>query len=878
MPRPTGFTVSRTSNSTGSIQLDSLISGYQWQSTQPNVPGAVTDLTYSFIKPNSSYFATAYSSTNEYNAVYSLTYGQQIGVADALATWSAVANITFTMTRDNVLGVGDLRFGGFSLMDPKIAAWAYLPDDTPKGGDVWIGPATDNPMPVKGSYDFLTFVHEIGHAIGLKHPFEASPGNGTILAPAMDDVRYTVMSYNDSYSYQPTTPMLLDIMTIQNMYGANTLWQSGNNVYQWASDQSVFETIWDTGGYDVIDASNQLAAVRINLNEGQFSQIGQAFLNLDTLTAFNEGLTIAYGTKIETAIGSAFNDTLIGNDLNNSLDGGAGADTMDGGAGNDTYYVDNINDVVIERGTSLTEIDTVNASVSFTLGANIENLNLLNYDNINGIGNDRNNVITGNAGNNILDGGTGADTLIGGAGNDTYLVDNYGDVIVESSNFLFEIDTVQSSVNWALGANLENLTLIGTGNIAGNGNALNNVLIGNDGNNELNGLGGLDTMIGGKGNDAYVLDQSGELALVQEKANEGVDTLYIGYAATFRTGTIDLSSNTLQNFENVTLNGAGQFTVIGNDQNNTLLGNADANTLQGGAGDDILDGRAGADTLIGGTGNDTYVVDNYGDVITETSTLPGEIDTVRSSVNWVLGANLENLTLTGTGNIAGSGNAQDNVLIGNDGNNELNGMAGLDTMIGGKGNDAYLLDQTAELALVQELANEGTDTLYIMYGSTPQTETVDLSIGNLLNVENVKLLGLGQFTLTGNNLNNTLTGNINANILDGGFGADTLTGGGGADIFKFGAVNEMGIGANRDVITDFSSLQGDKIDLTHFDANLLTAGFNGFTFIDGNDFTAAGQVRFSDHILSGNVSGGPGADFEIQLVGVNSLSANDLVA
>ena len=878
MPRPTGFTVSRTSNSTGSIQLDSLISGYQWQSTQPNVPGAVTDLTYSFIKPNSSYFATAYSSTNEYNAVYSLTYGQQIGVADALATWSAVANITFTMTRDNVLGVGDLRFGGFSLMDPKIAAWAYLPDDTPKGGDVWIGPATDNPMPVKGSYDFLTFVHEIGHAIGLKHPFEASPGNGTILAPAMDDVRYTVMSYNDSYSYQPTTPMLLDIMTIQNMYGANTLWQSGNNVYQWASDQSVFETIWDTGGYDVIDASNQLAAVRINLNEGQFSQIGQAFLNLDTLTAFNEGLTIAYGTKIETAIGSAFNDTLIGNDLNNSLDGGSGADTMDGGAGNDNYYVDNINDVVIERGTSLTEIDTVNASVSFTLGANIENLNLLNYDNINGIGNDRNNVITGNAGNNILDGGTGADTLIGGAGNDTYLVDNYGDVIVESSNFLFEIDTVQSSVNWALGANLENLTLIGTGNIAGNGNALNNVLIGNDGNNELNGLGGLDIMIGGKGNDAYVLDQAGELALVQELANEGTDTLYINYAAATQTRTIDLGLSNLHDVENVTLLGAGQFTVIGNDQNNTLLGNADANTLQGGAGDDILDGRAGADTLIGGTGNDTYVVDNYGDVITETSTLPGEIDTVRSSVNWVLGANLENLTLTGTGNIAGSGNTQDNVLIGNDGNNELNGMAGLDTMIGGKGNDAYLLDQTGELALVQELANEGTDTLYIMYGSTPQTETVDLSIGNLLNVENVKLLGLGQFTLTGNNLNNTLTGNINANILDGGFGADTLTGGGGADIFKFGAVNEMGVGANRDVITDFSSLQGDKIDLTHFDANLLTAGFNGFTFIGAGDFTGAGQLRFVDHMLSGNVSGNAGADFEIQLVGVNSFSATDLVA
>ncbi|WP_409318849.1 type I secretion C-terminal target domain-containing protein, partial [Pseudomonas sp. KCJK9016] len=149
---------------------------------------------------------------------------------------------------------------------------------------------------------------------------------------------------------------------------------------------------------------------------------------------------------------------------------------------------------------------------------------------------------------------------------------------------------------------------------------------------------------------------------------------------------------------------------------------------------------------------------------------------------------------------------------------------------------------------------------------------------SLRNVENVLLTGTGKFTMIGNDLNNIMVGNADNNILNGGSGADTLTGGGGADTFVFAAVNEMGMGFNRDVITDFNSAQGDKIDLTHFDSNLLNAGFNGFTFIGANDFTGAGQLRFVDHVLSGNVSGNAGADFEIQLVGVNNFSASDLVA
>ncbi|MDF2643944.1 MAG: calcium-binding protein, partial [Pseudomonas sp.] len=161
---------------------------------------------------------------------------------------------------------------------------------------------------------------------------------------------------------------------------------------------------------------------------------------------------------------------------------------------------------------------------------------------------------------------------------------------------------------------------------------------------------------------------------------------------------------------------------------------------------------------------------------------------------------------------------------------------------------------------------------------TAQTGVVDLNLTSLHNIENVTLGATGAFTVLGNALNNTLTGNTANNILDGGAGADTLTGNGGADTFVFATVNEMGIGLNRDVITDFNSLQGDKIDLTKFDANLLASGFNGFSFIGGADFTGAGQLRFVDHVLSGNVSGNAGADFEIQLVGVNSFSASDLVA
>ncbi|WP_434657502.1 matrixin family metalloprotease [Pseudomonas sp. R3-56] len=1117
MPSPFfGYSSVSSASLTGNAQVDSLLYGTYWSGNSTNNGMPVTSLTYSFITDNSR-FTFDYSNNNEDLATYVLTPAQQNSVVSALGAWSSVANIQFTQVGESFSNVGDLRFGGYQGMDDGVAAWAYMPGTSPTAGDVWIGPSTNDPAPVKGSYDYLTFVHEIGHALGLKHPFSTSGFNPTVLATEFDDVRYTVMSYNDPYLYEPTTPMLLDIAAIQSLYGANNQWQTGNNTYSWAAGQSVFETIWDAGGNDTIDASNQEAAVRINLNEGAFSKIGQAFLNVNTLSLFNEGLAIAYGAKIENAVGSAYDDTLIGNELGNVLNGLGGADTLDGGAGNDSYYIDSLSDTIIERDASLTQIDSVLSAVSYTLGANFENLKLIGSGNLNATGNALNNRITGNAEANILDGGSGADTLTGGAGGDTYLVDNVGDVINEASTVADEIDTVRSSVAWRLGNNLENLTLTGDANVNAAGNELSNVLTGNAGNNVVNGGTGQDTLIGGLGDDNYVVDNAGDT--VVELADEGHDLIrtsvnytlsaniedgqllyndsltLIGNALDNRlTGNsaanvlnglggadildggagndsyyIDSLSDTIierdaslteidsvlstvsytlgANFENLKLIGSGNLNATGNALNNRITGNAEANILDGGSGADtltggaggdtylvddigdvineastvadeidtvrssvawrlgnnlenltlignanvnaggnelsnvltgnagnnvvnggtgqdtligglgddnyvvdnagdtvveladeghdlirtsvnytlsaniedgqllytdsltlignaldnkltgnsaanVLDGLAGADTLEGGAGADTYVVDNVGDVVNEASTVADEIDTVVSSVAWRLGNNLENLTLTGNANVNAGGNELSNVLTGNAGNNVVNGGAGQDTLIGGLGDDNYVVDNAGDT--VVELADEGHDLI---------RTSVDYTLS--ANIEDGQLLYTDSLTLIGNGLDNRLTGNSAANVLDGlggadtleggagndqleggagndiligGIGTDTLIGGDGADQFVFTALDDLGSGSARDVIFDFSALQGDKIDLSGLDADTLTALNDTFSFIDSADFTGAGQLRFVDHVLYGNVNGDLNADFEIQLLGVNSLSSNDLLA
>ncbi len=204
--------------------------------------------------------------------------------------------------------------------------------------------------------------------------------------------------------------------------------------------------------------------------------------------------------------GGDADDRLDGGAGNDTLNGGTGADTLIGGRGNDIYWVDNLNDLIIEASKKAGEIDTVHSEVSWTLDANLENLILAGTASINGTGNTLANSLSGNDADNVLDGKAGADTLIGGQGNDTYLIDNTRDRIVESSTISSEIDTVQSSISWKLGVNLEQLVLTGTRAINGTGNDLGNTLTGNAAANILNGQAGNDILSGGGGTDRFILD------------------------------------------------------------------------------------------------------------------------------------------------------------------------------------------------------------------------------------------------------------------------------------------------------------------------------------------------------------------------------------
>ncbi|MBP0616572.1 S8 family serine peptidase [Jiella mangrovi] len=520
-------------------------------------------------------------------------------------------------------------------------------------------------------------------------------------------------------------------------------------------------------------------------------------------------------------------------------------------------------------------------------------------------------VLVGLGGNDRLDGGAGADEMRGNTGDDTYVVDNYGDTITENANE--GIDTVESArsiVLYSFGGNLENLTLTGAAAVNGTGNALANTILGNSAANVLMGLAGADimkgfngadtldggsgadAMYGGRGSDSYYVDNAGDT--ITELEGEGaLDRVFSSISFKLYTQS--------QYLEALTLTGTADIDGTGNARNNTIVGNSGANVLNGGNGNDILIGNAGddifndlsgADAMYGGRGSDTYYVDNVGDTITE---LKGEgaLDQVFSSISFKLYTQsqyLETLTLTGTADIDGMGNARNNTITGNSGANVLNGGSGNDLLIGnggndifddtsgaddmrgGTGNDTYFVDDAGDT--ITENAGEGTDTV------KSAMSTVLYSFGGSL--ENLTLIGTGNVDATGNGANNVIIGNSGNNILLGLNGADRLTGGGGADIFDFNTIGQSGMSAaTRDTITDFQ--QGvDLIDLSGIDALSTTAADDAFTFIGMAPHSGAGAtLRYAqtggNTIIYGDVDANGGGDFSLLLEGLYTLTQDDFV-
>jgi serralysin len=552
----------------------------------------------------------------------------------ALEEWEKVSGLSFDYEPDN--SQAQICFG--TATGSNAVGWSDTPGNG-SGGDVWLAQNPLNDMPDPGTDGFQTLLHEIGHALGLKHPFQGDP----TLSGSEESYKYTNMSYSDHpdmVGVEPTTALLYDIDAMQYLYGKNETANLEDNIYSWNTDQSFIEAIWDTNGNDTISAAKQTRNAYINLQESSFSSIGTN----GSLSA-KDNLAIARGVTIENADGGSGDDTLLGNLVNNSLkgnagddtlvgnagndslDGGVGDDFMSGGIGNDTYIIDSYEDRIIEAASE--GIDTVKSSISYALGNNLENLTLIesavngsgNTLNNNLTGNSANNSLYGNAGDDTLDGGLGADSMSGGLGKDIYIVDRTADTIIEQPDE--GIDTVKSSANYVLSDDIENLILMGNSTTSGTGNSLNNIINGNASANSLYGSDGNDMIDGSAGND-NIFGQIGNDSLT---GGEGNDNLDGGLGEDSILGNVG-DDNLLGNFGDDTLfGGDGKDYLLGNIGSDLLLGEAGKDHLNGGLGDDTLVGGAGKDWLTGSAGADKFTFNSrkeIGDIIIDFRAADGD--------------------------------------------------------------------------------------------------------------------------------------------------------------------------------------------------------------------------------------------------------------
>jgi len=625
---------------------------------------------------------------------------------------------------------------------------------------------------------------------------------------------------------------------------------------------------------------------------------GTTDLNVDA-SAVTSGLLMTGNAGDNELTGTGFNDILNGGAGDDTLDGRGGTNLLIGGKGDDTFIVATATDLVSEGLNG--GLDTVEAAINYVLGANVENLELTGNLGINGTGNALNNSITGNdeanvlignAGNDTLEGEAGADTVLGGTGNDRIVMDvEAGAIDIADGGLgldtLALVGTVGGSglatVSLAAGAgdqvtdiggtpegllqnNFEHLDASGlAGTVNATGSAGANVMIGSTGNDVLNGAAGNDVLSGGAGdddvqggagNDVILIGDAGEhggsevldggigtdvlrftstsddQTLVLTAGVTGIESVVIANAAGLTTGTTDLNVDA-----SAVTSG---LLMTGNAGDNELTGTAFNDVLTGGAGDDTLDGGGGTNLLVGGAGNDTFIVATATDLVSEG--LNGGIDTVEAAINYVLGANVENLELTGNADITGTGNALNNSITGNDGANVLIGGAGndllegedgADTVLGGIGNDRIVMDVAAGNVDTAD-GGIGLDTLALV-GTVPGggIVTVDLGVGDQVthvdgvgetlvqnNFEHLDASELdGTVNATGSAGANLLIGSDGADVLSGLAGNDVLSGGAGDDTMVGGAGNDTFLfdaGDGQDVIQD----NGGVADVVRFGATI----------------------------------------------------------
>lgn len=566
----------------GNDIIDALMSGVRWER---DTGSNTTTLSFSF--PDSeSLFSTnenrGYGTEGQepHTGLASLSADAQALFLNMLGNLSSFSNLAFVQVEDSGDSAGTIRTAFTGLEDEDAVAWAYLPGNYEAAGDIWILSANHS----EDDIDFAhTLIHELGHALGLKHSFEAE-GGFPIMDSSLEGVDYTVMSYSVSARFPnatwadlwPQTYMYADILALQYLYGVDTETTAGADSYVYDQAERHFLTIWDYGGEDTFGVAGT-TDVDIDLTPGSWSNVGTTIEYWDGTdrTYDSDTVYITPDTTIENAYGGDGNDTLTGNAAANKLTGNDGNDMVLGGAGGDQLKGNDGDDYLSGGDGDDLLTGGVGDDVAVA-GAGNDTLWA-------GAGDTGADVVAGGDGNDIMGGSAGDDFLIGGGlddGENLDLVTENESATADGSDTLFggSGDDTLLAGGWDDNVNDNGRYDDGEAVTSGTGN---DKIWSGDGDDRVVAAAGNDVLGGGLGDDTI-------------EAGNGNDVLY---------GGRDVGDSGLND---VLHGGAGNDTVYAAEGNDMVTGGSGNDNLFSGSGTDTVDGGGGNDTLWGGGGDDSF--------------------------------------------------------------------------------------------------------------------------------------------------------------------------------------------------------------------------------------------------------------------------------